>query len=91
MGERAVVICTNLRGIFFGYATDTSGDSVKLRSARNAYYWKCTGGVLQLGNTGPLPGSKIGDRADLEVRGVTAIIECTPASVTAWEKATWEE
>jgi hypothetical protein len=88
--ERAVVVCTDKRGVFFGYATDTSGDRIKLRSARNAYYWAANqGGVLALGSEGPRKGSKIGDRADIEISGITAVIECSPEATKAWEAATW--
>lgn len=88
--ERAVVVTTEHRGVFFGYATNTSGKTIKLRGARNAYYWKCTGGILELGESGPKEGSRIGARADIELRNITAVIECTPAAITAWKKARWE-
>lgn len=88
--ERAVVVCTNVRGIFFGYAAETDGERIKLRAARNAYYYKAPGGgILALGARGPQKGSKIGDRADIELTGITAVIECTPEAVEAWEKAEW--
>jgi len=86
---RPVVVCTDQRGVFFGYADDTTGARIKLVRARNAYYWKCTGGILELGAKGPQKGSKVGDRADIELTGITAIIECTPESVERWEAATW--
>jgi hypothetical protein len=34
--ERAVLVTTKHRGVFFGYADDTSGDVIKLRAARTA-------------------------------------------------------
>lgn len=86
---RPVVITTNHKGVFFGYATSTVGDIIALKRARNAYYWAGGGGILQLGATGPAPGSKIGDRADVELRGISGVIECTPEAVKAWEAATW--
>ncbi len=88
-GTRAVVVCTTKGGVFFGYAKDTTGDSIFLKNARNAYYWKCTGGVLELGNKGPQPGSKIGERADITLNGISAVIECTEKAVSAWEMAKW--
>lgn len=85
-----VVVCTDQRGVFFGYADDTSGDAIKLKRARNCYYWSATtGGVLGLGGIGPQEGSKVGERADVELRGVTAVIACTPQAVEAWEAAQW--
>jgi hypothetical protein len=41
-GERAVLVTTSHRGVFFGYATDTDGAIIKLRAARNCLYWPST-------------------------------------------------
>ena len=86
--EQAVVVCTAKNGVFFGYTTEV-GPTIKLRSARNAYYWKCDGGVLELGSKGPQTGSKIGERADITLAEVTCVISCTPAAVAAWEAGIW--
>lgn len=85
--ERPVIICTSHRGVFFGYAKDTSGDVVKLRSARMAIYWGTTKGVIQLAETGPTSSSKISARADIEVRSITAVFEVTAEAVSKWESA----
>jgi hypothetical protein len=37
--ERAVLVTTAHKGVFFGYATDTSGQSISLRAARLCVYW----------------------------------------------------
>ena len=85
--ERPVIICTEYRGVFFGYAENTSGDIVHLKRARMAIYWGTTKGVLQLAETGPTKSSKISARADLELRKITAVIEVTPGAVKEWEAA----
>lgn len=85
--ERAVIVCTEHRGVFFGYAEDTSQSSVNLRSARMAIAFGTTKGVLELAETGPTSRSKISARADIEVRKVTAVFEVTPAAVLKWESA----
>jgi len=85
--ERFVIVCTTHRGVFGGYAADTSGDVIKLRSARMAIYWGTTRGVMELAETGPTAKSKISARADIEVRGITAIFAVTEAAATAWEAA----
>lgn len=89
--EKAVVVCTELRGVFFGYTKDVDSVRIKLRAARNAYYWKVPAGtgVHALASVGPLQGSKIGARADVQLRKVTAVFDCTPEAVQAWEAATW--
>ena len=83
--ERPVIICTEHRGVFFGYAADTSGDTVHLRQARMAIYWGTTSGVMELADTGPTAKSKISAAADIEVRKVTAVFEVTPAAEAAWK------
>lgn len=84
---RPVIICTEFKGVFFGYAEDTSGDVIKLKSARMAIYWGATRGVMQLAETGPTSTSKISARADIEVRKITAVFEVTESAAKAWEDA----
>jgi len=85
--ERPVIVCTEHRGVFFGYATDTTGTSVNLKRARMAIYFGTTKGVMELAETGPTSKSKISARADLDVRKITCVMEVTPAAAEAWEKA----
>jgi len=87
MNERPVIICTEHRGVFFGYATDTSGDTVKLSRARMGIYWGTTRGVMELAETGPTAKSRISARADIDVRKVTAVFEVTPEAAAKWEAA----
>lgn len=89
-GERAVLVTTEHRGVFFGYTTDTSGDIINLRAARNCIYWPVEQkGFLGLASKGPMKGSRIGPAADLELRKITAVAACTPEAVIAWENAPW--
>jgi hypothetical protein len=83
--ERPVIICTEHRGVFFGYATDTTGKDVFLKRARMAIYWGTTRGVMELAATGPTATSQISSRADLDLRGVTCVMEVTPEAVVKWE------
>lgn len=86
--ERAVLVTTEYRGVFFGYATDTSGDVIKLRRARNCIYWsKSAGGFVGLAEKGPDAQCRIGARADMELRKITCVAEMTDAAVAAWEAA----
>lgn len=89
--EIPVIVCTDKRGVFFGYTTDISGEIIKLRSSRMAFYWSANqGGVMGLASEGPRDGSKIGARADIELRGITCVMRCTPESVKAWEDGKWK-
>lgn len=85
--DRPVIICTEHRGVFFGYAGDTKGQVIDLKRARMAIAFGTTRGVMELAETGPTSRSKISARADMEVRKVTAVFEVTPAAAEKWEAA----
>lgn len=88
--ERYVLVTTEHRGVFAGYAIDTDGDTIKLRAARNCVYWSAAvKGFLGLANSGPDKDCKIGPAADLELRKITAVAEITPEAQARWESAPW--
>lgn len=84
---RPVIVCTEYKGVFFGYATDTTGDPIRLERARMAIRWGTTRGIIELAEAGPGENSKISARADIEVRKITAVFEVTPAAAERWEAA----
>jgi hypothetical protein len=59
--ERAVVVTTKDRGVFFGYVTgDVCRARQKLKRGRNCVYWAAnTKGFMGLANTGPLEGARV--------------------------------
>lgn len=85
--ERPVIVCTEFKGVFFGYSCNTDGDTISLRGARMAIYWGTSRGVLELAEIGPNQKSKISARADIEVRKITAVFEVTDQARQAWEGA----
>lgn len=89
MTSRPVLVTTEFRGVFFGYADDTSGDSITLSNARNCIYWPSQqGGFAGLASEGPVKGSRIGAKVEkIDLRKVTSVTEVTPAAVQAWENA----
>ena len=88
--ERAVLVTTEYRGVFFGYATDTSGDTIRLRAARSCLYWPSENkGFLGLASEGPLDGARVGPPADIELRKITCVADVTPEAVARWEGAPW--
>lgn len=88
--ERPVLVTTDKRGVFFGYATDTTGETICLRAARNCVYWSAdVQGFLGLAANGPTDGCRIGPAADITLRGITSVSEVTPSAVVAWEAAPW--
>lgn len=85
---RPVIVTTEHRGVFFGYAEDTSGTEIKLKRARMAISFGTTRGILELAETGPTDRSKISARApEIDVRKVTAVIEVSPEAAEKWEDA----
>lgn len=89
--ERAVLVTTQHRGVFFGYAADTDGNVIRLRAARNCLYWPTENkGFMGLASMGPVKGSRVGPACDIELRDITAVAECTDAAVQAWEAAPWK-
>lgn len=88
--NRAVVVTTEHRGVFFGYADDTDGEQIALKAARLCVYWSTdVKGFMGLAGEGPTKSCKIGPPADITLRKITAVIECTPEAAKAWEAAPW--
>ncbi len=85
--ERPVIVCTEHRGVFFGYADDTTGTAILLKRARMAVYFGTSRGVMELAETGPTEKSKVSARADIDVRKVTAVFEVTEDAAKKWESA----
>lgn len=89
--ERAVLVTTAYRGVFFGYAKDVSGTTIKLRAARNCVFWPdANKGFLGLASIGPQEGARVGPATDIELRDITCIATCTPEAVKLWESAPWK-
>lgn len=89
MSGRPVLVTTEFRGVFFGYAEETNGDQITLTNARNCIYWPSTnGGFGGLASEGPAKGARIGAVVGkLDLRKVTSVAEVSDAAVIAWEKA----
>lgn len=88
--ERAVLVTTKHRGVFFGYAKETDGEAINLRAARLCVYWSSDlRGFMGLASHGPSHSCKIGPAADIELRDITSVVEVTPQAVEKWEKAPW--
>ena len=89
--ERPVIVTTQHRGVFFGYATDISGDVIDLRAGRNCLYWpRATKGFMGLGVTGPIGDSRVGPPVDIQLRDITSVVACSDEAVKVWESAPWK-
>jgi hypothetical protein len=88
--NRAVIVTTEHRGVFFGYAADTAGETITLKRARLCLYWsRDVKGFMGLAATGPTSSCRIGPPAEITLRKITAVLEVTSQAVAAWETAPW--
>ena len=89
--ERAVIVTTEHRGVFFGYATETDGEVIELKRARLCVHWSAdVKGFMGLAAGGPTKTCRIGPAVpEIELRKITAVISVSPEAVKAWESAPW--
>jgi len=88
--ERPVLVTTEHRGVFFGYAIDVDGPTIRLRDCRNVIYWsEDVRGFIGLAATGPTKSCKVGPAATMTLRNITSVAEVTPEAVKAFEAAPW--
>jgi hypothetical protein len=85
--SRPVLVTTEYRGVFYGHAEDTSGDTIVLTGARNCIYWpSANGGFMGLASDGPVKGARIGVKVEtMELRKVTSVTEVTHSAAAVWE------
>lgn len=91
-GSVPLLITTEHRGVFFGYAPQPTAivKEIRLENARNCVSWNDTKGFLGLASSGPKRGCKIGPSVPvLHLNAVTSITECTAEAAKAWESAPW--
>jgi hypothetical protein len=89
--ERAVLVTTAHKGVFFGYATKTDGDTIHLKRGRLCVYWSSDlRGFMGLASHGPNSNCKVGPPANIDLRSITSVTECTPEAIDKWEKAPWK-
>jgi len=88
---RAVIVTTAHRGVFFGYADNIDGETIRLERARLCVYWSADmKGFMGLAATGPSRDCKIGPPATITLRAITAVVEVdNPEAIKRWEDAPW--
>ena len=89
--ERPVVVTTAHQGVFFGYAANTDGETIKLRAGRLCVYWSSAmKGFMGLASIGPDGTCRIGPPADITVRAITSVIEVNAEALKKWEAQPWK-
>jgi len=85
----AVIVCTDKRGVVFGYTTNYHGDQITLTQARMCLYWSAeVGGVFGLAEKGPTKNCKISAIApSLMLNGITAVLSVDDVAEKAWLNA----
>jgi hypothetical protein len=89
--KKFVVVCTEKRGVFGGYVKDTKADPIVMTDAQMCVYWSAdTRGVVGLAATGPTSDCRVTKPAPTaELRGVTAVFDCSDEAVKAWASCPW--
>ena len=89
MKQKAVIVTTEFRGVFFGYLKeDNSPNDLTLTNARNCIYWsQDVNGFVGLATTGPTNNCKIGPVAkEMKLFKITSIIPVSKEAENAWTK-----
>jgi hypothetical protein len=81
-----VVVCTDKRGVVFGYTHDCNARPIILNNARMCLYWSAdVGGVFGLAEIGPTKDCKISAVVPaITLEGVTAIMSVDDKAEKAW-------
>jgi len=90
-----VVVTTEHRGVFFGYADSIeipTNNTIRLTDARMCIYWSAdVRGVMGLSATGPTKSCRVTAAVPtFAVNAITSIAACTPGAVKAWEAQPWK-
>ena len=88
MKNKAVLVTTEFRGVFFGYVKDEKHlpDEITLTNVKNCIYWSSdVGGFLGLAANGPTSGCKIGVQVpELRIFKITSVTPVTDEAAKKW-------
>jgi hypothetical protein len=91
--EKALVVTTLHRGVFFGYGEITEAKTIKLNNVRMCVSWPVENhGMVGLAANGPSSGSRVSPAApSVLLQDVTAIFEPSPDAIERWESEIWQK
>ena len=84
-----VIVCTDKRGVVFGYTYNPMARPIYLNDARMCLYWSAAiGGVFGLAEVGPNADCKISATIpSIALEGVTAVMTVDAKAEKAWKSA----
>jgi hypothetical protein len=90
---KKVIVTTDKRGVFFGTVVKKTKNEITLKNAQMCVFWaRSVHGVLGLAADGPNEECRITKPVPkIELNGVTAVMDVTPAAAKAWEACPWCE
>lgn len=90
MKNKAALITTEFRGVFFGYVKDDKKlpAQITLEKAKNCIYWSADcNGFLGLAANGPTSGCKIGvEVPELTLFKITSVAPVSEEAAKKWER-----
>lgn len=90
MKDKAVLVTTEFRGVFFGYVEDDKHlpEKVTLSKVRNCIYWSSdVGGFLGLAADGPSKDCKIGTEVpEVTLWKVTSVTPVSDEAAKKWSR-----
>ena len=90
-----VVVCTEAKGVFFGYIDENqvNDDPLTLTLARMCVYWSADmKGVMGLASHGPSNTCKVSRAVPkIMLKQITAVIAVSEDAVLRWEKGPWAQ
>lgn len=89
-----VVICTEHKGVFFGFLNGVQKPDATVLTVTDAQMcvsWTADiGGVLGLASSGPSKSCRVSPKVPkITLQGVTAVVEATEDAVKAWQSRPW--
>jgi hypothetical protein len=89
--QQALLVTTEHKGVFFGYGSPTTANTIRLERARMCVYWsQDVRSVVGLAATGPTKTCRIAPAVPaLTLSDVTAVMEVSAEAAKRFELGPW--
>ena len=84
-----VIVCTDKRGVVFGFTENAKADPISITNARMCLRWdRAAGGVFGLSENGPTADCAISAETErVSLTGITAVFDVSDTALKAWTSA----